>query len=81
MVDNKGNHKDTGAKNTIQESLFGLQGDYMTAGLAADLDESNSPQLLPGRARPPKPLDDRKKGDISLGELLKEEVGDIVGDD
>lgn len=38
----------------------------------------DSPQLIPGRKKPPAPWDDRKGGGMSAAGLLKEKVGDII---
>ncbi|HHW42907.1 MAG TPA: hypothetical protein GXX25_03690 [Desulfotomaculum sp.] len=37
----------------------------------------DSPQPLPGRKKPPRPWDDRKKEGMSLGELFKERIEDM----
>lgn len=37
-----------------------------------------SPQLLPGRENPPAPWHDRKEAGMTVGELLTEEVEDII---
>jgi hypothetical protein len=40
--------------------------------------ELHSPQLLPGREKPPRPWDDRKKTGMSVAEMIKEKMEDII---
>lgn len=42
------------------------------------LEDLKSPQLIPGRKKPPAPWDDRKREGMSLGELLTEKVEDLI---
>lgn len=62
-----------------REETFGINGDYMTAG-EDKLENKDllSSQDLPGRESPPPPLDDRKGADMSLGEMLKELVQNVI---
>jgi hypothetical protein len=50
----------------------------MMAGIDNLTKEPKSPQGLPGRENPPKPWDDRKGAGMSLGELVKEKVADMI---
>ncbi|WP_027365495.1 hypothetical protein [Desulfotruncus alcoholivorax] len=59
---------------------FGLDADYMLAGKDHLEQDSRVAHRIPGRMTPPAPLDDRKKGDVSLGELAKEELENIIDD-
>jgi len=69
MPDRESNNRD----------IFGIEGDYMTAGVGApegimsNLSDPESPQGIPGRDNPPEPWDDQGEGK-SLAEMLKEKV-------
>jgi hypothetical protein len=41
-------------------------------------EDLKSPQLIPGRQKPPAPWNDRKKEGMRTGELLKEKVEDMI---
>lgn len=45
-----------------------------------DIEELGSPQLIPGRKKPPAPWDDRKGTGMTVGELLTERIGNLIGD-
>lgn len=63
---------------SVPQKTFGVESDFMTAGIENIIDHKKSPQQLPGRKHPPKPLDDRKGAGLSLGELAKEELEDMI---
>jgi len=65
-------------KRTNKPRSYGVTGDYMMAGIDNLTKEPKSPQGLPGRENPPKPWDDRKGAGMSLGELVKEKVADMI---
>ncbi|MFZ5645132.1 MAG: hypothetical protein ACOY46_16270 [Bacillota bacterium] len=41
-------------------------------------EELKSPQLIPGREKPPKPWHDRKEAGMTVGELLTEKAEDLI---
>jgi len=59
---------------------FGLDADYMLAGKDNLEQDSRAAHRIPGKNTPSAPLDDRKDGDMSLGELAKEELESIIDD-
>ncbi|SFR00509.1 hypothetical protein [Desulfoscipio geothermicus] len=65
-------------KRTNKPRSYGVTGDYMTAGIEDLNIEPKTPHRLPGRENPPKPWDDRKGAGMSLGELVKEKVADMI---
>jgi len=66
-----------------KDKTFGVMGDYMTAvvdyldGSAKHFNETRSPQVIPARDNPPSPWDDQEGQGMSLGEMLKEQLGDM----
>lgn len=66
--------------NDKRNDSFGLGGDYMLAGKDSLEQSSRAAHRIPGRKAPPPPLDDRKEGDMSLGELAKEELENVIDD-
>ena len=67
-------------ENNKRKESFGLEADYMLAGKDSLEQNSRVAHRIPGRTAPPPPLDDRQEGDMSLGELAKEELEKVIDD-
>ena len=65
-------------ENNKRTESFGLEADYMLAGKDHVEQDLRAAHRIPGKEAPPAPLDDRKEGDMSLGELAKEELENII---